>query len=60
MRGYNGVAPLVHGWSAEYTARQLQHLDTLKGFMPPFMGNDAERRDLALWLATLQAAPSGR
>ena len=54
IRGYNGVAPMVRGWNRDYIDRQLQHLDTLKGFMPPFIGSEEERRALARWLSTLE------
>lgn len=51
--GYNGINLLVKGWPPEVTEVQLRHLDTLKGFMPPFLGNDAERRALTAWLCSL-------
>jgi mono/diheme cytochrome c family protein len=51
--GYNGVRLLVKGWSARFIDSQLQHLDQLKGFMPPFPGNPTERTALAKWLASL-------
>jgi len=59
IHGYNGVAPLVRGWSADYTEGQLRHLNTLKGFMPPFIGSEVERRSLALWLAALNSGSPG-
>jgi mono/diheme cytochrome c family protein len=36
---------------------QLLHLNELKGFMPPFVGTDAERRALARWLQSLNPQP---
>jgi mono/diheme cytochrome c family protein len=51
--GYNGIRPLVNGWSEEYTFDQLEHLDTLKEIMPPFLGTDEERRAVAAYLASL-------
>ena len=51
--GYNGMRLMVKGWREEFVDYQLQHLNELKGFMPPFVGNDAERRVLARWLANL-------
>jgi len=51
--GYNGIKPLIRGWNEEFIDQQLRHLDTLKGFMPPFMGLEVERRALAKWLASL-------
>ena len=44
IRGYNGIAPMVRGWSADYAEGQLRHLNTLKGFMPPLIGSEAEDR----------------
>jgi len=51
--GYNGMRLMVKGWREEFVDYQLQHLNELKGFMPPFVGSDAERRVLARWLANL-------
>lgn len=53
LGGYNDVKPLVKGWSEAYLDFQLSHLDTLKGYMPPFLGTPEERRALARWLASL-------
>jgi cytochrome bd-type quinol oxidase subunit 1 len=53
VEGYNGIGPLVDGWSEQFTYEQLAHLDTLKEFMPPFLGTDEERRALAAYLASL-------
>jgi cytochrome bd-type quinol oxidase subunit 1 len=49
--GYNGMRLMVKGWREEFVDYQLQHLNELKGFMPPFVGSEAERRVLARWLA---------
>ena len=51
LDGYNAVRPLVKGWREEFIDYQLQRLNELKGFMPPFVGRPAERRALARWLA---------
>jgi len=51
--GYNGIKKLVSGWSEEYIDFQLQHLEMLKGFMPPFYGTPQERKALAKWLYNL-------
>ena len=51
--GYNPVRPLVRGWDEDYLDHQLAKIDTLKGFMPPFIGTVAERRALAHYLASL-------
>jgi hypothetical protein len=36
---------------------QLDHLSSLKGFMPAFAGTEAERQALGAWLATLNPPP---
>ena len=55
--GYNGVRPLLTGWSEPFIDYQLQRLNELKGYMPPFVGTEAERRALARWLAELGRRP---
>jgi hypothetical protein len=47
------MRPLVKGWREDFLDYQLQHLNELKGFMPPFIGTDDERRVLARWLASV-------
>jgi mono/diheme cytochrome c family protein len=51
--GFNGMRFAVKGWREEFIDFQLQHLNELKGFMPPFMGTQLERQALAAWLARL-------
>jgi hypothetical protein len=59
--GYNGIRPMVRGWREEFLDVQLQHLNELKGFMPPFTGSEAERKALAKWLHKIgQEGPFGR
>ena len=53
VEGYNAIRPLVDDWPEEFTFEQLQHLDTLKQIMPPFLGTDEERRAVAAYLASL-------
>lgn len=53
VHGYNPVAPLVADWSEGYIDYQLQRLDELKPFMPPFVGTEEERQALAAWLDSL-------
>lgn len=55
--GYNGIRPLIQGWRESFIGAQLKNLDELKGFMPPFMGADEERRALAHYLASLWGFP---
>ncbi len=56
--GYNGLSLLVDGWDEDFLDNQIDRLDTLKSFMPPFKGTDAERRALSKHLVTLQKIPS--
>ncbi len=58
--GYNSVRFAVKGWTREMIDYQLLHLNELKGFMPPFVGTDAERRALVAWLASLNPQPATR
>lgn len=48
--GVNGITPLVRGWSREMLRFNIDHLRRLKGFMPPFVGTDAEKDALAEYL----------
>ncbi len=56
VSGFNGVEPLVYGWSEEYIEYQLGRLDELRAFMPPFLGTEDERRALTAWLAQLDGS----
>jgi len=51
--GYNGIRVMVKGWREDFIDFQLRHLNELKGFMPPFLGTEQERKALAAWLAEL-------
>ncbi|MEZ7893231.1 MAG: cytochrome ubiquinol oxidase subunit I [Candidatus Wallbacteria bacterium] len=53
IEGYNAVKPLVKAWSYEFTMQNLQKLNELKHFMPPFYGSNIERRVLAIYLYSL-------
>lgn len=53
VEGYNGIKKLVKGWQENFIDDQLKHLNQLKGFMPPFMGSEKERKALARWLYEL-------
>ncbi|HSB81657.1 MAG TPA: cytochrome ubiquinol oxidase subunit I [Candidatus Methylomirabilis sp.] len=53
IEGYNGIRIMVKGWPRALIRYSLDHLDALKGFMPPFVGNAAEREALADWLSVL-------
>jgi len=56
VNGFNAVRPLVKGWDAEFMDHQLRKLETLKGYMPPFMGTSEERLALGQWLLNLNEA----
>ena len=53
IQGYNGIRLLIKGWDEPYLMTQIEYLNVLKNYMPPFAGNDAERQALARWLLTL-------
>jgi hypothetical protein len=56
--GYNGIRFAVKGWSWAMIDDQLAHLNSLKGFMPAFVGSEAERQALGAWLASLNLIPA--
>jgi len=56
--GYNSIRMAVRGWSWGMIDYQLDHLSTLKGFMPAFVGTEAEREALGAWLASLNPPPA--
>lgn len=53
VAGVNGIKPLVIGWDRALTRKAIDHLDQLKGFMPPFIGTDAEKDALTEYLYSL-------
>jgi hypothetical protein len=59
VKGYNSIRFAVKGWSPVMIDYQLVHLNELKGFMPPFVGTEAERKALGAWLASLNPPPAG-
>jgi cbb3-type cytochrome c oxidase subunit III/bd-type cytochrome oxidase subunit I len=56
--GYNSIRLAVRRWSWSMIDYQLDHLSTLKGFMPAFVGTDEERQALGAWLASLNPPPA--
>jgi len=58
LNGFNGIKFAVKGWNRDFLDFQLRRLNELKGFMPPFVGTDAERRALVEWLYSLNPPPS--
>lgn len=53
VNGYNGIKPLIYGWDKRMIDDALKRLHRLRGFMPPFLGTEGERKALAKWLAEL-------
>ena len=47
------MVPLLKTWNRPLVMSALDHLDLLKGFMPPFIGSPAEKAALASYLMTL-------
>jgi mono/diheme cytochrome c family protein len=58
VEGYNSLRFAVKGWSGAMIDYQLAHLNELKGFMPPFVGTEAERKALGAWLTSLNPPPT--
>ncbi|MEZ8217293.1 Cytochrome C oxidase, cbb3-type, subunit III [Candidatus Fervidibacteria bacterium JGI MDM2 SSWTFF-3-K9] len=56
VEGYNGIKPLIYGWDEKMIDQALQRLHRLRGFMPPFVGTEDERKALAKWLAKIAIA----
>ncbi|MBI5059263.1 cytochrome ubiquinol oxidase subunit I [candidate division KSB1 bacterium] len=53
IEGYNAMVPLIKTWNRPLVMSALDHLDLLKGFMPPFIGTESEQLALATYLMTL-------
>ena len=53
--GYRGIRRRVDGWDAAFAADILQHIHILKGTMPPFAGDETDRKALGKYLASLNA-----
>ncbi len=54
--GYRGMKRRVDGWDAEFAADILQHIQMLRGTMPPYAGNEEDRKALGSYLAGLNPA----
>ena len=52
-RGYRSMAKRADGWDADFAADILQHLPAMHGTMPPFAGNEEDRKALARYLVSL-------
>jgi mono/diheme cytochrome c family protein len=46
----------VEGWDAAFAADILQHINMLRGTMPPYAGDEHDRKALGLYLASLNPA----
>ncbi len=55
INGFNGIAPLVKGWSRELLETNIARLHELKYFMPPFAGKPDERDALIGYLQSLNS-----
>ena len=51
--GYRGMKRRVDGWDAEFATDILQHIHVLRGTMPPYAGNEEDRKALGAYLAAL-------
>lgn len=54
--GYRSLKDLAHGWDREFIFRRITNL-SVTNIMPPFMGNDDERRALADFIGDIVQAP---
>lgn len=55
VNGYRGMAKRVVGWDAEFAAQMVAHIEKTKGTMAPFVGNEADRKAIGKYLASLNA-----
>jgi mono/diheme cytochrome c family protein len=51
--GYRSMKRRADGWDAEFAADVLQHLPMMHGTMPPYAGNEEDRKALGSYLAGL-------
>jgi len=51
--GYRGMKRRVDGWDADFAADILQHIHMLRGTMPPYAGDENDRKALGQYLASL-------
>ncbi len=56
--GYNAIRPLIAGWNYDLIETAVDHLDKIKGFMPPFIGTETEKAALIDYLLHLSGAPA--
>jgi len=53
VEGYRSMTRRVDGWDAAFAADILQHIHMLRGTMPPFAGDEQDRKALGKYLAGL-------
>jgi cytochrome bd-type quinol oxidase subunit 1 len=53
LEGYNAIKLLVYRWNQQTIEETLAKLHEIKLFMPPFVGAEEDRQDLALFLNSL-------
>jgi cytochrome bd-type quinol oxidase subunit 1 len=53
--GYNAMRPLIASWTTEMIRDNTRQLHRLRGYMPPFAGNDRDLDDLVSYLSTLRS-----
>lgn len=59
INGVNAIKARIKGWDENAIYTRIGSLNSpVTPFMPPFTGTDEERRALAAYLATLNAAPT--
>jgi mono/diheme cytochrome c family protein len=51
--GYNGMVPILRPWTPDLIRDTTRNLHRANPAMPPWMGNEAERDTLAVYLARL-------
>jgi len=51
--GYNGMKPLIQPWTPQLINDAMRNLHRTDPAMPPWLGNEAERQALAVYLIRL-------
>jgi mono/diheme cytochrome c family protein len=53
VSGYRSMSTRTYGWDATFAKNMLAHIQMLRGGMPPFAGNEADRTALGEYLGSL-------
>ena len=53
INGYRSMTKRTNGWDATFGKDILAHIQMLRGAMPPFAGNEADRAALGQYIASL-------